>query len=234
MIKTRKLIIVGDSSFAEIAYEYFKYDSVYDVVAFSVEKEYLKQTSLFGLPVVPFEELTQTYNPQHYDIFVATVYKQLNRLRTRLYLQAKEWGYGIASYISSKAFVWPNAQIGEHCFIFENNVVQPFVKLGTNVVLWSGNHIGHHSVIRDNCFMASHVVISGHCDIGENCFFGVNCTVADQVKIENDCILGAGSILLKGPLPKGSVLKSIPTEIASVDSYRIFKLSNDKLNCLSN
>ena len=52
-----KLIIVGDSAFAEIAYEYFTYDSDYEVVAFSVEKAYLKRNRLFGLPAVPFEDL---------------------------------------------------------------------------------------------------------------------------------------------------------------------------------
>lgn len=38
-----KLVIIGDGAFAEIAYEYFTHDSVYDVLAFSVEKEYIKK-----------------------------------------------------------------------------------------------------------------------------------------------------------------------------------------------
>ena len=33
MEKKHKLIIVGDSAFAEIAYEYFTHDSEYEVVA---------------------------------------------------------------------------------------------------------------------------------------------------------------------------------------------------------
>jgi len=152
MEKNKKLIIIGDSSFAEVAYEYFTHDSAYEVHGFSVERAYLKQDVLFGLPIVPFEELVQHYDPREYAVYVATVYTQLNRLRTRLYAQAKSWGYECASYISSKAFIWPNVVLGEHCFIFENNVIQPFVQLGNNIVLWSGNHIGHHSVIKENCF----------------------------------------------------------------------------------
>ena len=77
-----------------------------------------------------------------------------------------------ASYVSPRAFVWRNVKLGEHCFIFENNVLQPFVNIGDNVVLWSGNHIGHHSKIGDHCFVSSHVVVSGFCDIGANCFLG--------------------------------------------------------------
>ncbi len=228
MEKQRKLIIVGDSSFAQIAYEYFTHDSSYAVAAFSVERLYLKQTELFGLPIVPFDELTQRYHPNEYDVYIAIVYTQLNRLRTRLYLQAKQWGYGMASYVSSHAFVWPNVKLGEHCFIFENNVVQPFVEMGNNIILWSGNHIGHHSVIQDNCFVSSHVVISGHCNIGKNCFFGVNSTVANQVNILEDCVVGAGSLIMRDTLA-GAVYKGSASKPAEVNSFHVFKVPEEKV-----
>jgi sugar O-acyltransferase (sialic acid O-acetyltransferase NeuD family) len=196
MEKQRKLVLIGDSAFAEIAYEYFQHDSVYEVVSFCVEREFLKRDTLFGLPVIAFEDLPGLYTPADHSFFAANVYTQKNQLRTRLYRAAKEKGYTPASYISSHAFVWPNCQIGEHCFIFENNVVQPFVKIGDNVILWSGNHIGHHSTIMDHCFFSSHVVVSGFCRIGEACFMGVNSTVANNLNIGNNCIIGAGALIL--------------------------------------
>src|SRR2546425_12342538 len=196
MGKNRKLVIVGDSAFAEVAYEYFTWDSDYEVVGFSVEKDFLKKNSLFGLPVVPFESVQQAFHPREHHLFVAVVYTQLNRLRARLCAQSRTKGFSLASYVSSKAFVWRNVQVGEHCFIFEHNVVQPFVRLGNNVVLWSGNHIGHHSVIQDHCFISSHVVISGFVQIGESCFFGVNSTVANNVFIGNNCLVGASALIL--------------------------------------
>lgn len=196
MENKRKLIIVGESAFAEIAYEYFTHDSDYEVVAFSVEKEYLKKESLFGLSVVPFETLEKTHAPAEHSVYAAMVYTQLNQLRTRISLQAKAKGYSLASYVSSRAFVWRNVELGEHCFIFEDNTVQPFVKVGNNVVMWSGNHIGHHSSIGDNCFVSSHVVISGFVKIGENCFMGVNSTVANNVTIGSNCLIGAGALIV--------------------------------------
>jgi sugar O-acyltransferase (sialic acid O-acetyltransferase NeuD family) len=196
MNKKHKLVIIGDSAFAEIAYEYFTYDSKYQAVAFSVEKDYLKRSTLFGLPVVPFEELETIYSPHEHSFFAANVYTQRNTLRARLYQQAKEKGFSPASYVSSRAFVWRNCLIGEHCFIFENNVVQPFVKIGNNVILWSGSHIGHHSTIKDHCFISSHVVVSGFVEIGEYCFMGVNSAVANNTKIGNNCTVGAGALVL--------------------------------------
>jgi sugar O-acyltransferase (sialic acid O-acetyltransferase NeuD family) len=194
--KKRKLVIIGDSAFAEIAYEYFTHDSDYEVVAFSVEKDYVRRNTLFGLPIVPFETLEGTFSPREHSFFAANVYTQKNRLRARLYQEAKDKGFSPASYISSHAFLWKNCEIGEHCFIFENNVVQPFVRIGKNVILWSGNHIGHHSTVKDHCFISSHVVISGFVEIGEYCFMGVNSAVANNTKIGNNCTVGAGALIL--------------------------------------
>jgi sugar O-acyltransferase (sialic acid O-acetyltransferase NeuD family) len=193
----QRLVIVGDSAIAEIAYEYFTHDSPYDVVGFAVESAYLTRTMLFDLPVVPMERIAESFPPAEHSVYVAVGYNQLNRLRTRLARHAKELGYALASYVSSRAFVWRNVTLGEHCFIFEHNVIQPFVTIGDNAVLWSGNHIGHHSRIRDNVFFASHVVLSGFCDVGSNCFLGVNATIANNVTIAPDCLLGAGCMILK-------------------------------------
>lgn len=196
MEKKRKLLLIGDSAFAEIAFEYFQHDSDYDVVAFCVERQFLKRDSLFGLPVVALDEIESRYAPREHSFFAANVYTQGNQLRTRLYQSAKAMGYQPASYISPHAFVWRNCKIGEHCFIFENNVVQPFVTIGNNVVLWSGNHIGHHSMIGDDCFISSHVVVSGFCRVGKACFMGVNSTVSNNTNIGNNCIIGAAALIL--------------------------------------
>src|SRR5262249_1352519 len=135
-------------------------------------------------------------------------------LRARLAAASKARGYGLASYISSRCFVWRNVQIGEHSFVFEDNTVQPFVRLGRNVVLWSGNHIGHHSVIRDNAFVSSQVVISGFCDIGENCFLGVNSTIANNVTLGRDVWLGPNTNVVKD-VPEGTFVKQSVSDFGS-------------------
>ena len=150
-----------------------------------------------GLPVVPFEKIENYYLPQQHAFFAAVVYTQGNQLRERLYHLAKIKGYRPASYISSKAFVWRNCQIGEHCFIFEDNTIQPFVKIGDNVVLWSGNHIGHHSIIDSHVFISSHVVVSGNCYVGPRCFLGVNSTIINDIQVGEDCLIAAGATVFK-------------------------------------
>lgn len=219
MQKLKQLVLVGAGELAMIAYEYFTYDSEYEVVAFAVEREYLSESSLYDLPIIAFEELEQHYPPESYGVFVAVPASQLNRLRTRLYHAVKEKGYTCATYISSRAFVWRNAKIGENCFIFENNTVQPFVEIGNNVILWSGNHIGHRTVIEDNCFLSSHVVVSGYCRIGNSSFLGVNSTFNDHVSVARDCIVASGSLVSKSLVEPekiyyGSPAKELPRKSA--------------------
>jgi len=131
----RKLVLAGDSKLAEMAFEYFSRDSPYEIVAFAVEQEYLRRDSLFGLPVVRFETVEERYDPAEHDLHVAVAYRLLNRVRARLVAEAKSKGYRLASYLSSNARVWPDVQLGEHHFIIEENVIQPFVRIGNNVVI---------------------------------------------------------------------------------------------------
>jgi len=218
-----KLVIVGDGEFAEIAYEYFTHDSPIDVVAFSVEAPFLKRDSLLGLPVVPFEQVQLLYPPADYRVFVAVTHTKLNRVRRRLYRAAREKGYAPVSYVSTRAFVWHNVAIGENCFVFENNVLQYHVRIGNNVILWSGNHIGHRSVVGDHCFLSSHVVISGYCEIGESCFFGVNSAVGNNVKVGDDTTLAAGTVITRDTVP-GKVYKAEREPSPRASSLALFKV----------
>jgi sugar O-acyltransferase (sialic acid O-acetyltransferase NeuD family) len=198
-----EIVIFGNGSFAELAYHYMETDSEYEIVAFSADEEYINKGTLFDLPVVPFNEVYERYPPDEYDMFVAITYTDLNHLRTEKYHQATDLGYNLVSYVSSDSVVSDKVTIGDNCFIFENQTIQPFVDIGDNVILWSGNHIGHHSTIHDNCFLASHVVVSGHVEIDEFCFLGVNSTVADGVTVAEHTLVGAQALIAADTVNNG-------------------------------
>ena len=226
-MKNKKVVIFGISAFAEIAYEYFESDSDYEVCAFCVDQEYLTKSFLFNLPVVSKEDINKYYPPSEYEVFVAITYINLNYLRSRIVNEMKSLGYKLASYVSSKAFMWKNVSRGEHCFIFENNTIQPFVKIMNNVIIWSGNHIGHHSIINDNCFISSHVVISGFCSIGKNSFLGVNSTIANNIQIGENNWIGPSVLISKSTAPD-LIFNHPSPEPSKVSSLRFFKISISK------
>ena len=219
MKKTKKAIVFGTGSFAEIVYFYLMNDSEYDVVAFSTSNEDIKYDKKFDLPIVLFRDVHNQYNPKEYEMYIAVGYSNLNKFRTKFYNEAKKKGYKLLSYISTKATVL-TSHIGDNCFILEDNTLQPFLKIGNNVVVWSGNHLGHHSIIEDNCFISSHAIISGHCRVKQYTFIGVNATIKDNIIIEKENIIGAGSLILKNTKVK---------EVYVAEKTRVFPKTSDKM-----
>ncbi len=214
-----KVIIFGIQDFASLAHFYLKRDTNHEVVAFSVHRQYLPATPEFeGLPIVPFEEIEKVYPPSEYEFFAPMSHRKMNRLRAEIYQAIKAKGYRCISYISSKATVWMPEWIGENCFILEDNTIQPFVRIGNNVVLWSGNHLGHHGTIADHVLFTSHVVLSGHCHVGAYSFFGVNATLRDGLTIAEGSLIAMGAVVTKDTEPWG-VYKGNPAKKGEVLSH---------------
>jgi acetyltransferase-like isoleucine patch superfamily enzyme len=154
----RKVIVFGNRDFASLAHFYIESDAKDAVVmAFCADKEFMDSPVFEGREVADFETLEEKYPPSKYDLFIPI---SDNNLRQKKYEEGKRRGYKFYSYVSTRATVF--SDVGENCFILEDNTIQPFVSIGNNVIMWSGNHIGHHSVIEDNVFISSHVVICGH------------------------------------------------------------------------
>lgn len=219
----RKLVIIGAGETAHLAYEYYTHDSDYEVVAFAVEGQYREQDEFLDLPLVDMETMQAAFPAAQYSAFVAVSSPKLNRVRTRLYDLTKAKGYELASYVSSMAFCWHNVVIGDNCFILEDNTLQPFVTVGNNVTLWSGNHIGHRSVIKDNCFLTSHIVVSGFCEVGENAFIGVNSSLADHVKIAPDNFIAMATAINQDTEPD-CVYSGNPAEKRKISAKRFCRV----------
>lgn len=198
----KPIIIFGNTQCAELAYFYFKHDSKRKIAGFTVDSSYIKEPTCFSLPLIAFETINESFPPDQYDMFIAMGYSHINKLRTEKYDQAKQKGYHLASYISTKATILCEKEhIGDNAFILEDNTIQPYVKIGNNVTLWSGNHVGHHSQIGNNCFIASHVVISGNVQIFDKCFIGVNATLRDGITVGESAVIGAGCWINKNVEP---------------------------------
>lgn len=196
-------MIFGTGTFAQVARVYLDRDSDHRVVAFTVDGELLDAPYVDGLPVVAFDELEDTHPPGTHAMLVAIGFSRVNRARAEVYDRCKAKGYELISYVNSRATVFGDLRLGDNCFVFEENVIQPFVRLGNDVIVWSGNHIGHHSRIGDHTFIASHAVISGGVTIRERCFLGVNATLRDGITVASDSVIGAGALIMSDTVEGG-------------------------------
>jgi sugar O-acyltransferase (sialic acid O-acetyltransferase NeuD family) len=222
-LQKQQIVIFGTGEIAELADFYFSHDSRYEVAGFTVDAAFLKQSEFHGRPVVAFEDVVGNFAPEQYGMFVAVSYAKINAVRADKVAAVRSKGYRLVTYLSSRATVFSGFEANENCFILEDNTIQPFAKIGANVTLWSGNHIGHHSTIEDDVFLASHVVVSGGVRIGQGSFVGVNVTIRDHVTIGKKCVLGAGSLILEDQ-PDFSVVAPRGTERSPVPSTRLRNL----------
>ncbi len=219
----RKTIIFGTGEIAELACYYFENDpgSNVSIVGFTVDDDYVKSDKFLEKPVIPLSKINTKFPPNKYSAHVALSYTKLNRLRQEKYHLMKSLGYRLESYVCSKSVFWNDLSHGDNCFILENQTIQPTVKIGNNVMIWSTNHLGHNCEIKDHVYLASGITVSGHTIIGERTFVGVNTAFKDFIEIGSDCFITMGS----------NILRSIPPN-STATSKEVFPedhLANKKL-----
>lgn len=210
-MKDKKLIIFGAGILGHLAYEYFSKDSDYEVVCFTAQNKFITEKNFCNLPIVSFENIEDIYSPSEYSMYIALGWYKLNRNRTEFYNKAKEKGYRLASYISSKTFIWDDVEVGDNCFIMEDCILQPKVKIGNNVTLWSGCCVEHFSEIENNVTLVSRVAVAGNTKIKENTFIGVNASIGDNLIIEKDNFIAMGSVIRKSTM-ENSVYEGNPAK----------------------
>ena len=215
---SRRVVCFGESQLASLAHFYLTHDSPHEVVAFCVDAAYRNADTFEGKPLLDFETVAEAYPPSEYLMFLPISFKRMSHFRRERYEAAKAMGYSCISYVSSRATFYDvdgpgGLDVGENCFVFEDNTLQPYVSVGDNCVLWSGNHVGHHTRIASHCFLTSHVVISGACTIEEHAFFGVNATVRDETVVARETLVGMGAIISKDTEPFGVYLGARPHKL---------------------
>ena len=221
------IVVVGTGTMGQVVDEYFR-DSPYEVVAFAASREFVNAPDFLGRPLVDVAALGDgAYRPAAVKLFIAIGYVKLNHTRARFYEHAKRDGYQLVSYVHPAVPIWKSNEIGDNVFIFEDNTIQPFVRIGNDTILWSGNHIGHHSSIGNHVFISSHVVVSGNCSIGDYTFIGVNATIADEVKVGRACLIGAGALIAKST-KDGELYAGEPTKAHKVPAARFAGLTDEQ------
>ena len=214
------LVVFGAGDMARLAHFYFSTDSEHRVAAFTVDADYRTGDTFQDLPLLPFDRIAAAYPPSAYKMFVAVGYRGMNQIRAVKYAEARALGYELVSYVSSRASVLTQFPHGDNCFILEDATVQPFVRVGCDVTLWSGSHICHDSQIGDHCFIGAEAVVSGFADVGRHCFVGSNATVRNGIRLAESTLVGAGALVMKDTAPR-SVYIAARTEPSAKTSDQI-------------
>ena len=213
------IVVFGAGQIAALADHYLRRRGAV-VRAFAVDEAHRTSDVFLGRPVVAWEAVTEAYPPGVAECFVAIGYTRLNRLRREKVRDAVAKGYDVAHYVSRLAIRPDDFTPRPNQFILEGCIIEPFVRIGANVTLWSGVHVGHHSTIAEDVFIAPSAVVSGNVSIGARSFIGVNATLRNGVVVGHDCVVGAGVAVL-ADLPAGHVLDRTDGAPRPIDRRRL-------------
>lgn len=192
----KPIVIVGAKAFAEMAHYHFARQSDRAVAAFSVDGPYLEESTFKGLPVVPFEEVEKEFPPESYDMFVAIGFHKLNRQRAAKAMEAEHKGYRLASFVSPRANVAADLQVGTNTLVMEHTSIHPFVSIGANTIIWSGTRIAFRGRIGNHCWIVG-PIFGESVTVGDYSFIGLNATIGPSITIGESNVIGAGALVLK-------------------------------------
>lgn len=217
-----RVVVFGNSEFASLAWYALTHDSPYEVIGFTVDRAFLRETTLHDLPVVAFEEAEKHFPPATTEMLAPLGGRQMNGLRAEKHRAGKAKGFRFISYVSTNARLWPDLSLGENCMIFENAVIEPFARLGDGVIVRSGCNISHHVQIADNCFLAPRVCVGGRADIGERCFLGLNSTILPKVALARCSFIAAGAVIT-GNTEENATYQGVPATRSSAPADRVME-----------
>jgi sugar O-acyltransferase (sialic acid O-acetyltransferase NeuD family) len=218
-----KVVLFGTGRGADVAFRFLTRDSEHEVCGFSIDRKYVKADTLHDLPVVAFEDVEARFPPDQYKMLVLLGYQRMNEFRAEKYLAAKAKGYSFISYANSQFYRAEDLDIGENCFILDNQSISLDVKIGNNVVMWSSNHIGDLSTIGDHSWLASHVTVAAEVNVQPYCFLGIGATIGNRIRLGQRTLVGANA-LVSSDTVENSVHVSSMSEGVGLDSGSFMRI----------
>ncbi|AZL57576.1 acyl-ACP--UDP-N-acetylglucosamine O-acyltransferase [Tabrizicola piscis] len=102
--------------------------------------------------------------------------------------------------------------IGKRCRIREGATLNTgteggggITRVGDDVLIMTGAHVGHDSQIGDRVILVNHVAIAGHCVLGDDVIVGGLSGVHQWVRIGQGAIIGAVTMVTNDVIPYGLV-----------------------------
>ena len=181
----RKLIIFGNSSFAEMVAYYFEEQANYTVVAFTAHERFITTPQINLRPVIPFESISKEFKASEHDFFVALEHGRQNVARAEVIEEARTLGYQLTSFISPLAHLSSRAQVGAHCLILEKTILQYGVVIGANSIIGANSFFGQSCQVGQHNFFGNSFFADRHSIIGSYSIFGSHVRIAEAITIHD-------------------------------------------------
>ena len=195
-----KLVIVGVGTHSEDVVYFVQKHNLFDIICFTVDREYIVSNEYMGKPVYPFEDLEKYVDPEDAKVFIAiSWFNYMNKYKRQKFEQLKARGFHFANLISPLASV-NCTYIGEGNWIQDLTVIGFDSKIGDNNTICAQSQVGHHTVIGNHNVMSGRATVGGRTIIGDHNYLGLCSVVFNELTIGNKNLIG-GSAIIKSSLP---------------------------------
>lgn len=215
-----RVLIFGDTMFSKEMMNYILgHKGDYEIVGFTLDKNYIKQKKFCGFNVYPFEELNDYFDMSDVGIILAIGYHEMNDHREKVFNECKKRNYRIASYIDKSVINYAK-EIGE------GNIILDFVQLRHDCVIGNGNiikgtsDIAHDAIVGDFNYFAGLCHIGGAVKIGNKNFLGISCIIKNEVEVGYKNVIGA-AVYLPKDLDKFIVVSPSQNRYVQVNEKRV-------------
>lgn len=187
----KKLIIIGNASYARMMKRYIDLAGIGEVIAYAADAECIREKELDRIPVLSMEELRENDFREEAMLIMGIGYKKMGGIRKKVFEQCKSFGYRFENFIHSTAIIEKNVVLGEGNNILEGVILEEGVVLGNANLLFGGSLIAHETRVGDYNTFSVKSVVAGCASIGNHCFIGASAAVKDHVTIQDYVLLGA-------------------------------------------
>jgi acetyltransferase-like isoleucine patch superfamily enzyme len=174
--------IIGAGAFLDVAHDAWQHACP----ELQVEKITLGQNTTYEFDL----SVLDTLHPDAGTAFVAFDERFGNFKRMELMAAVLERGFKLEPFISPRAMLAGNVQIGANAFVGDGAIVGHGSRIDYNSVLLPGVQVGNSVHIRSSCWLESGVIVGDGAQIGAHCTLRMGALVAPKVKIGRNCELG--------------------------------------------
>lgn len=197
----KKVVVYGNTILSKMLFYDAEGSVNFEIVCFTVDKEYLQNTDFLGLPQLDFIDIEKTYPPDEYDMIAVLGGYSNMRNREKMFLKAKGKGYYLRNYISPKADFSPAINMGENNIVMAQSHIGTGGSMGNNNIIRQNVYLGHDFHLGNHNFIGAGCNIGGNCIIKNTCYIGLGAIIINNITIEDETLIGAGSVVIRNTEP---------------------------------
>lgn len=196
-----KVIVYGGATLLKNLFYDAAGNQDFQIACFSSDDGYRSADQLLGLPWVSYARILELYPPDQYDMLALFNGSRSMRARDKMFHKAKSSGYRMRNYISARADIAPDVQMGENNLIMGASYIGFGGIMGDNNLIRQSVYLGHEFKMGNNNIITAGCNIGGLCNIQNGCYFGLGTTVIDHINIAEETLTGAGSVVIRHTEP---------------------------------